>query len=321
MERREEFEDGFGVEPEAEKPGEEGVEPEAQEDPEEQEPSEPTVADSETSEDEVQKPKVKKRDPAQTRINQIMREKFRAEDEAQKLREENQKLQQMVSFSTKAAMDQYEESAYQRLEKARNLKAAALESGDLEAQVNADTELALAATEVNNLNRVKVQQNLQQQNYQEPPYIPPEVLNQQEATRWVEMNDWFNPNSVNYDEDLAKATQVAANMLDAYCYRTGQPHKIMSRDYFEELDNYVSNIQAQSGYHNQRRDLPMRAAKTNVSPVRSGAVAETNTRQQYKLSAEEKDMARRLGIDEKTMMQSVIRDMQQNPNRRKGRIY
>lgn len=259
--------------------------------------------------------------PAKTRINQIQREKYQALDEANRLREENEELRRMVDLSTQAAQQYYDNDVYNRLERAKQLKAQAKEAGDVESEINADLEMALAANEISNVNNYKAQQAYQsQQRYPQQQIEPPHLANAKQLNEWVNKNSWFHPESEDYDENLAREIQVHADLLDVNLHRAGHQDKIMSREYFNEIDKAVKALRERdsSAYYPSRSNLNMKPSRDSVAPVRNGMSERAERSGQYKLNADQKDLIRRLGISEKQYIKSEIDSRKKNPNKWAG---
>lgn len=279
---------------------EEPSEPESEENTDSE--SSEAQEDTDQEEEPEEKPK-KKRESGKTRINQLQREKYQAIDEIHRISHENEQLRKMVDFSTQAAIKNYDDTVYHKLERARQRKEQAIESGDVKEQIDADVDLATATSEINYLNNWKAQQNYQNQyqeqqqqaqnNYQQPPH----VSQSHEVQRWADMNPWFNPQSNDYDEELAEQAQLYADVLDARLYRSGRQNEIMSREYFETIDNYVNSIAPTQKFN--QRNLNMKSSRNSVAPVRSGGFASSSQTTQFKLTPEERNMAKMLGISEK----------------------
>jgi hypothetical protein len=266
-----------------------------------------------------------KKDPLKTKLNQVQREKYQAIDEASKLREELERYKAMADLSTQAATRHYEDSVLQKLDRAKQLKAQAYESGDVQAQIDADVELSMATNEIQNLNTWKTQQEISQNQYQDTAYqqssynAPQPDVN--EVRRWADQNTWFDPSTEDYDPRLAEEVHLYSTQLENSLYRAGQGHMIYSREYFDVIDNHVNHLRPKLyGNSNTRRELSMRPSRSAVSPVTRGyAQSEGEGRQQFKLDPEQREMARRLGVDERAYAQHYIKDMKEGRNRRGGR--
>lgn len=281
-------------------------------------------------EQEKEKPKPKTRAPADKRIHEIQKEKYQALDELQKLREENEQLRKMADLSTQSAIINYDMTVKQRLERAKQLKTQAIESGDVNAQIEADVELSSAVGEMQKANDWKLQKSYQDQQINETYQQPPEVINQKEINRWVNENAWLSPNNEDYDEELANKMNVVTDSLDSHLFRTGQAHLRFTREYFNELDAYKrqllseseappeSNRSNQGHQFSQRRSAPVRTSnRPPVSPVRgqrNSSIQEDRPR--YTISNEERDMAQRMGVSDKAYVYEREMQIRNRPDQR-----
>jgi len=267
----------------------------------------------ESEKEAIQEKKQKQRDPLKTQLNRERRAKYEALAEANRLKEELERVRQTAALTAQAAERHYDDNVMQNLERARQLKAQAIESGDSQAIVDADIALSAAVGEMQQLNSWKVQQGIrnqqqsQQQSYQN---VAPEVANELEIRRWGEENTWFNPQSEDYDEDLAKEAQLYSDLMEVELRRHGMNHLIYSPEYFDTLNTHVNTLRNMRDQNKWgRRDLNMRSAPTSVTPVRSGGYYSSEP-QKVVISSEERDLARRLGLDEKTYLKFKFKDRQ-----------
>jgi hypothetical protein len=275
-------------------------------------------------EDRKPKPKAKEKDRTRERLNEIQREKYQALDELARLREENQQLRQMSDIASNSASVHYEDNVNRQVERARNLKMAAIDSGDVEAQVNADVELATAVAKMNRLNEWKAEKAADQYAPVRQAPQQPDLSRNPEALRWADKNQWMSPSSEDYDPDMAYKADSYAAQLDQYLVQQGQANMIGSRDYFYEIDKFVNHArdqvrgsqQSRTGQQ-QRGQLNMKQSRPAVSPVRSGG--SQGRAQQVQLSASERDMVRRMGISEQAYVKSKLEIQREDKNGRDGR--
>lgn len=295
---------------------EEGQETEAYMAPDEEE----EVAEA-APEPVVEKPK---KNNIGQRLSEVQREKYRLIEESERLRVENDRLRTMADASTQTALQHYDQAVTQRMEAAKNQKIKAFESGDINAQMEADVALSMATAELQQLNHLKSQQ----QTYQQPQYQPQQPYqqsyeyqqqqNHNVVKEWAENNTWFHPASDNYDEDLSNAVHAYCTQFDNNLYRAGQAHQIMSPEYLSLVDGYVQEARQYISQNKGRRDLQMKPSRGTVAPVRGGysGQSQQGSTQKVKLTAEESDMARRLGVDDKTYLQHRMKDESENGHRR-----
>ncbi len=259
----------------------------------------------------------KERVRGKTRINQLTREKYQAENEAALLRAENERLRQLTEVSNNAAMQHYDKSVQLRLDRAMQMKTEALQNEDIEAQVKADLELSRVAAQMEQLQAYKAQQQRTQQQPQEQQYQQPQYQQQQQqqayedqevelnevTENWLQDNQWFVPGSDDYDQEMEQEVKAFADSLDKRYKRNGKASKILSDEYFEEINNYVARefYDQPAAPRNNKGNLTMKPI-TNRAPVapvsRSGHSNNSKTPIKISLTAEERDFARMSGISQ-----------------------
>lgn len=120
---------------------------------------------------------------------------------------------------------------------------------------------------------------------------------------WVQQNEWINPDSEHYDDWLANQADLYAAQFNQRLIQAGLGDQVASPDYFEIIDNHIAALRASPSNpvnrHSQRRELNMKAPRGAVSGVRGGNDA-SYAKQTYQISSAEKEIARRMGIDDKT---------------------
>src|SRR5271167_1598832 len=170
---------------------------------------------------EEEKPQ-KRRDKSKTRINQIQREKYRALHEAERLRQENEQLKQLVDTSSQVAIKQYDDLVNKRLEEARLQNIQAIESGDPVAITDAAARFNFAVNEMQQLNDMKVRQEHERNQRQYEQQLAEQTPNYEPYVQdWVSRNEWFNPESDDFDEDLATRVDNYTKVLNSELSRAG----------------------------------------------------------------------------------------------------
>lgn len=271
---------------------------------------------------EKPKPKQRNRVSGKTRINQLYREKSQAEHEAALLRAEVQRLQQLSQVSNNAAMAHYDNNIQLQLDRAKRMKAEAIQNNDVEGQVEADLIMSRTAAQMEALEAYKAQAQTKArdaeyyaQQYQQPQQQPQQQLN--EATEsWLQDNPWFIPGSAEHDPEMQEEVQAYADSLDRKLRRNGQANKILTDEYFNEINDYIARefYNDQSQPQHNSRGLTMRPATTRapVAPVsRRGQPTNINARQQQvRLTAEQREIARLSGLTEKAYILGMIESNQ-----------
>lgn len=276
----------------------------------------------EENEEREARQKSRKYESIKDRLSQAQREKFQTLNALNQLKEENQQLRAAVDLSSQSAVYQYEENVADRLEKARQFKRNALESGDIDAQVDADLQFNLATKAYDDLNNWKVQQNMLQQQAMASAQSQESVYNavrENEVVKWASENaSWFHPKSEDYDEWTANQVHAYCNEFDNNLYRNGYDQFIYSPEYFQVLNEHVNALRHSKANVNGRGELNMRPHRSAVSPVRSysGQSEYSGQPSHHKLSAAEKEMARLLKVDEKTYLKHRISEQRNSPGKR-----
>ncbi len=270
-----------------------------------------------------EKPK-KKNNPLKARLEQVNHEKFQAIDALNRMQEENERLRQAANISTEAAVKHYLDTATMRLANARRSKADAYESGDTEKILDADTEYQLAINEAQQAQQWKASQEYQanqarQQQYQEPEVpLNPFQGKERVVSEWLSKNEWFDRDSENFDDALAAETEIYSARFNQNLINAGYGEQIGTPDYFNVINNHIASLKAQQQPTN-RRNLNMSAPRGSVSSVRGGGRAFQGAQNQnMQLSPAERDIARRMGVDDKTMWKYVQLDKRENPHKRRG---
>lgn len=317
-------------EPESEEPDSQD-EPGGEDEPYEGDPE--SDGEENRQQEKPQNEAPKKRDKAQVRINQIRREKYRALHELEQARAEIARLSKQNEVVAQAGVRQYESNVAARLEKARAAQISAIESGDAEAQANANLELAAAANQYHELNNWKSQyeqtksiQPQEEQNYYAPP--PPEH-NADILQDWMDDNDWFNPQSERFDQDLSTYINYCANHLDQGLIQSGHQDKIRNSDYFAWIDklkdDYINQrkyAQREQSSPTQRRELNMRVERgRGPAPARTGQAVYGNQQRRANnmdLSTAEKEIAALCKVSPEAYRRQKLYDQRENAHKRGG---
>jgi hypothetical protein len=280
---------------------EEGEEPESGDEPESESPDreEPEPEDDENGEDDEKlkgftKPK---RDKNQTRINILQRERYRALNELEKKAAEVEFWKQKAELSGQASMRQLDSNVNYRLEKAKAAQAAAIDSGDTQAQVDAMSEVAAATAELHEVNNWKYQDDYEKRARQhqqpEPEYQPdPEILN----AWWGDNAEWADNRSKKYDQELVNYVGQADTWLANQLRAAGRHREIGGSDYLQEIDNMKEQfLQNRNQNSNQKRELNMRQSRGGASPVRNSGQGGRRPSTGERLTADQQAMAKTLG--------------------------
>lgn len=275
------------------------------------------------------------------RIGQLTREKYQlldalrqANEEKEALRQQSLYLNSSLGSTQNAALTQHQNSIALKTDNARKAKIKAYEEGDIEAQVKADELLAEAKAEELQANMWKIQNDNELKKEQENLKWQQEQYQQQQQAfnrphidenlfyDWVEDNDWFNPQSRNHNPHAHRNVVNYAKQVDDYLIKMGRPDKILSPEYFEELDAFVQR----EGYNqraNNGRQLEMRNNHYDVAPVTRGGYGTTSRggsrTSSAPLTQEDREMAKAFGVSNETFAKYKAADIKKQ--KEKGRPY
>lgn len=235
-------------------------------------------------------------------------------------REEMAQLRYVNDISTKTAFDHYENAAKIQLDRARDMRESALESGDSKAIAETDVVLSKAVYEYERLKNLKaeqevryqneqaseqarlraMQENPYQQQYPERPNLTPENYNT--AEQWVSENEWFKVDSPNYDYDRHMLANQICDHLDRWCYQNNQSHMIGSDQYFKSLNDYMGQYAPKPAPSSQMRSSAPQS-RSMVAPAKSRGVPTTPTGAPQRnngapLTASERHLIKELGVTE-----------------------
>lgn len=283
-------------------------------------------------EEEIVPKQRKKLNSAQARINKLRRENYQMQHQAQEasrqaemLRQENERLKALSETTNQASMIHYNESVKLREQSAKAQLGKAIENGDVNLQIEATEELASAKAEAKNLEAWRAQEkmrmdSMQQQQQPQPrpqeEYYqqPPQEQYNQETVDWLQSNPWMHPDHEDFDPDLQEEVISYAAALDKRLARTGQQNKIMSKEYYDNINRYIN------GDNQASRTLNMKQSTIPVSGVGKSA---TQVRSQNKgsivLTAEQKEFADLMRIPHTEYAKQVLVDRQIQAQ--KGRPY
>ena len=290
---------------------------------------EPIEAEAEEEPEEDEEPiekKPKKHKPLKAEFNRVQKEKYQALHEIELLKLENDRLQKLAALTAESATYHNDKSIELKLAQARSAKTAAYESADTEGMLKADELFAEAMNAKAESDRWKSQQRynqeqhaqrVQQQQYldQQREQAPQEYLNE-DSENWISQNPWYDPESNDYNEDIAQDVMEYSKLIDRKYARMGQEDRILTQQYFDEIDKYVSEHhsftdeeeyeeparRAQKAPVRQqqaRTNINMKPVRNNIAPVGKTVKSAANPNpNRVVLSAKERDFVKTMGITE-----------------------
>ena len=231
---------------------------------------------------------------------EALREREAAEKLAKQLWDQNRKLQEQVSLGSRAYIEQSKSSAEMEFENAKKRYKEAYESGDSDAVVDAQAEVAKAT-----LNLDKVQNMRPLQVEENDVQIPQRSTNQpnvsQRDQRWMQKNTWFGTDpemtasALGLHQKLAKEHGADFVGSDDYYKRVDATMRRRFPEYYEDdtqsdEDDTPSKKVSEPAYE---EEPPRRATK----PANVVAPASRSTPpNRIRLKASEAAIARRLGV-------------------------
>jgi hypothetical protein len=231
---------------------------------------------------------------------EALREREAAEKLAKQLWEQNRKLQEQVSLGSKAYIEQSKSSAEMEFENAKKRYKEAYESGDSDAVVEAQAEVAKATLnldKVQNMRPLQVEENdvqIQQRSTKQPNVS-------QRDQRWMQKNTWFGTDpemtasALGLHQKLAKEHGADFVGSDDYYKRVDATMRRRFPEYYEDdtqsdEDDTPSKKVSEPAYEDEP---PRRATK----PANVVAPASRSTPpNRIRLKASEAAIARRLGV-------------------------
>ena len=231
---------------------------------------------------------------------EALREREAAETLAKQLWEQNRKLQSQVELGSRAYIEQSKSSAEMEFENAKKRYKEAYESGDSDAVVDAQAQVAKAT-----LNLDKVQNMRPLQAEEKDVQIQQRSTNQpavsERDNRWMQKNTWFGTDpemtasALGLHQKLTKELGASFVGSDDYYKRVDATMRRRFPEYFEEgtesyEDDAPSKKASEPAYE---YESPRRATK----PANVVAPASRSTPpNRIRLKASEAAIARRLGV-------------------------
>lgn len=255
----------------------------------------------------------------QKKLKNVHKEKHLARQEAQVLREELERIRQEQTLSSEAAQLHYDNSIQLELNHAKQMKKMAIENGDADALIEADEMISRLAARKENMDQWKAREAAQKyynQHYQPKNNQNYEVAELNEtAEKWLNDNPWYDENRPEYDPDRAIEVQAFVAALDNKLTMTGRTDEFMTPKYFERIDNFVRSSSGNLPSYNSR-NIPMRQSNQPVAPVKRNQGAVNSSRQQVRLTDEEKNLARMMKITPEVYAR--YKKLEQEKQRQKG---
>jgi len=230
---------------------------------------------------------------------EALREREAAEKLTKQLWEQNRKLQEQVSLGSKAYIEQSKSSAEMEFDNAKKRFKEAVESGDYDAQTEAQVEIAKATLnldKVQNMRPLQVEENdvqIQQRSTNQPNVS-------QRDQRWMQKNTWFGTDpemtasALGLHQKLAKEHGAEFVGSDEYYKRVDATMRRRFPEYYEDTQSDEDDAPSKKASEPVYEDEPPRRATKPANVVAPASRSTPPNR--VKLKASEAAIARRLGV-------------------------
>jgi hypothetical protein len=230
---------------------------------------------------------------------EALREREAAEKLTKQLWEQNRKLQEQVSLGSKAYIEQSKSSAEMEFDNAKKRFKEAVESGDYDAQTEAQVEIAKATLnldKVQNMRPLQAEENdvqIQQRSTNQPNVS-------QRDQRWMQKNTWFGTDpemtasALGLHQKLAKEHGADFVGSDDYYKRVDATMRRRFPEYYEDTQSDEDDAPSKKASEPVYEDEPPRRATKPANVVAPASRSTPPNR--VKLKASEAAIARRLGV-------------------------
>jgi hypothetical protein len=230
---------------------------------------------------------------------EALREREAAEKLTKQLWDQNRKLQEQVSLGSKAYIEQSKSSAEMEFDNAKKRFKEAVESGDYDAQTDAQVEISRATLnldKVQNMRPLQVEENdvqIQQRSTNQPSVT-------QKDQSWMQKNTWFGTDpemtasALGLHQKLAKEHGADFVGSDDYYKRVDATMRRRFPEYYDDAQSYEDDAPSKKASEPAYEDEPPRRATKPANVVAPASRSTPPNR--VKLKASEAAIARRLGV-------------------------
>lgn len=230
---------------------------------------------------------------------EALRERQAAESYAKQVFEENKRLQQQLATGSQAYIEQSKSSADIELSSAKKAFRDAIEAGDIDAQADAQAEIARATLKIEKAQNMRPIEVEEKDNFKPAQEDAPRLTPR--TQKWVNANsDWWG-----VDEEMT----MTAMGLDKKLAKEYGSDYVGSEEYFRTIDKtmrkrFPEHFESEQSYEDDEtpprktsepadEETPRRATKsaTVVAPA-----SRSTPPNRIKLKASEAAIARRLGV-------------------------
>jgi hypothetical protein len=212
--------------------------------------------------------------------------------------DQNRKLQEQVSLGSKAYIEQSKSSAEMEFDNAKKRFKEAVESGDYDAQTEAQVEISRATLnldKVQNMRPLQVEENdvqIQQRSTTAPTT--------DRDNRWMSKNTWFGTDpemtasALGLHQKLAKEQGAGFIGSDDYYKKVDATMRRRFPEYFDDTQSYEDDAPSKKASEPVYEDEPPRRATKPANVVAPASRSTPPNR--IRLKASEAAIARRLGV-------------------------
>lgn len=230
---------------------------------------------------------------------EALREREAAERMTKQLWDQNRKLQEQVSLGSKAYIEQSKSSAEMEFDNAKKRFKEAVESGDYDAQTDAQVEISRATLnldKVQNMRPLQVEENdvqIQQRSTNQP------AVSQRDES-WMQKNTWFGTDpemtasALGLHQKLAKEHGASFVGSDDYYKRVDATMRRRFPEYYDDTQSYEDDAPSKKASEPVYEDEPPRRATKPANVVAPASRSTPPNR--IRLKASEAAIARRLGV-------------------------
>jgi len=223
---------------------------------------------------------------------EALRERQAAEAYARQVLEENKRLQQQLANGSKEYIETFKQAAEAQLAAAKDKFTKAYESGDAQAQAEAQAMIAAATVKASRVQDMRPVQ-VEEREFKPAPQQPEAPRLHPRTQQWVDNNsDWYG-----VDEEMT----ASAVGLDKKLQREYGQDFIGTEKYFQLIDKTMRKRfpehfeDAQSRYSDEEDDEPPQRRASKPASVVAPATRSTPP-SRIRLKASEAEIARRLGV-------------------------
>ena len=232
---------------------------------------------------------------------EALRERQAAEAYAKQILEENKRLQQQLASGSQAFIEQSKSSADIELSSAKKAYRDAVEAGDIDAQADAQADIARAMLKVEKAQGMKPIEMEEKDDFKPAAEESAQPKLAPRTQKWIETNsDWYG-----VDDEMT----MTALGLDKKLARQYGPDYVGTKEYFETIDKtmrkrFPEHFEDAQSYE-EDEDPPKRSSepadeetpRRATKPANVVAPASRSTPpNRVRLKASEAAIARRLGV-------------------------